>query len=30
VIKTHQFENKWLGASYIPSMNWYVVTSVTK
>jgi len=30
MIKPNQFESKWLGASYIPSMNWYVVTNLTK
>ena len=30
LIKSNQFENTWLGASYIPNMNWYVVVKVMK
>ena len=30
LIKSNQFENTWLGASYIPNMNWYVVVKVIK
>jgi methyl-accepting chemotaxis protein len=30
IIKSNQFEDGWLGASYIPNMNWYVVVKVTK
>ncbi|MFT6777006.1 MAG: hypothetical protein ACJAV1_000919 [Paraglaciecola sp.] len=30
LIKTHQLEGSWLGASHIPNMNWYVVVNVAK
>lgn len=30
VIKSNQLADSWLGASYIPNMNWYVVVKVTK